>query len=157
MLFAIGVEELDFRYEKIFDLRFSRTLKFSKPRNKTETVRMDQVKLVPCTPQPWADLGLLQFYESYSMNQMLCPDPSEIMRLSEDRGYRLEIKKCSPEGTWPSSQSNYTSQMNSYFQGFTNNTEWMNYYQQQFDLNLRPNNSMYGGGDQWDFSYYPYQ
>jgi hypothetical protein len=89
MMFAIGVEQLDFRYEKVFDLTFSRTIKFTKPRNQTEIRTSVEVKLVPCTPKAWEDLGLGQFYDQYSMNQMLCPDPNEIMRLSEERGYRL--------------------------------------------------------------------
>lgn len=91
MMFAIGVEQLDFRYEKIFDIKFSRTMKVQKPRNQSEIRRTDEVTLVPCTLKVWQDLGLEQFYESYSMNQMLCPDPTEIMKLSDDRGYRLEI------------------------------------------------------------------
>ncbi len=49
---------------------------------------------------------------------MLCPDPNEIMRLSDQRGYRLEIEKCSPEGTWPANFSSYLDQLDNYFDGF---------------------------------------
>ena len=83
MMFAIGVEELDFRYENIFNLRFSRTMKYTKPRNMTEIRRKEEVKLVPCTAKVWDDLDLGEFFEKYSLNQMLCPDPNEIMKLSE--------------------------------------------------------------------------
>ena len=58
MMFAIGIEQLDFRYEKVFDLRFSRTNKFMKPRNQTEIRRGREVKLVPCTAKTWDDLEL---------------------------------------------------------------------------------------------------
>jgi hypothetical protein len=49
MMFAIGVEQLDLRYEKIFNFRFSRTKKFVKTRNQTEIRREEEVRLVPCT------------------------------------------------------------------------------------------------------------
>ncbi len=58
MMFAIGIEQLDFRYEKVFDLTFSRTNKITKPRNQTEIRRSDEVKLVPCTAKTWDDLEL---------------------------------------------------------------------------------------------------
>jgi hypothetical protein len=58
MMFAIGVEQLDLRYENIFDFTFSRTNKFMKPRNQTEIRKGDEVKLVPCTRSVWLSLGL---------------------------------------------------------------------------------------------------
>ena len=74
-MFAIGVEELDLRYEKAFNFRLSRIYQENMPRNRTRMRREKEIKLVPCTPNAWHRLGLSNEYDLYSINQMFCPEP----------------------------------------------------------------------------------
>lgn len=74
-MFAVGIKELDLRYERIFKFKLTRTFNFAGTRNLTERISQQEVHLYPCTLKAWNDLGLSSHYNSYKIEQMLCPDP----------------------------------------------------------------------------------
>jgi hypothetical protein len=58
MIFAIGVRELDLRYERIFDFKLSRIKETTIDRNLTKIEIIEKVDLVPCTKKDWDLNGL---------------------------------------------------------------------------------------------------
>jgi hypothetical protein len=52
-MFAIGIEELDLRYEKAFTFRLNRMQIEKRSRSITEKVNTGTVTLVPCTKTVW--------------------------------------------------------------------------------------------------------